>query len=74
MNGSDGSSYYTAASRVNMLREVQNRFKDSALRQVEREYPMVAEAIRADKGNASAVRHGKDLRTTMDKLKAFGGE
>ena len=72
--GSDGDSFYTAASRPNMLRETQNRFKDAALRQVEREFPELANAIRADKGNASAVRHGKNPRTTMETIKNFGGE
>ena len=31
VNGSDGSSWYTASSRANMLREIQHRFQDRAM-------------------------------------------
>ena len=31
VNGSDGSSWYSASSRANMLREIQHRFQDRAI-------------------------------------------
>jgi hypothetical protein len=71
-NGSDGDSFYTNSSRINMLRMVQNEYKDRALRQVQQEYPGLRDAMVADKQNVSAVRHGKQPRTTIDKLRAFG--
>lgn len=41
------------------------RYKDAALRQVEHEHTGLSEASRADKGNASAVRHGKESTVTQ---------
>jgi hypothetical protein len=70
--GNDGDSFYTVSSRVNMLRMIQDQFKDRALYQVEREYPVLADALRADRGNASAVRHGKEKRTAMETIREFG--
>lgn len=39
VNGSDGSSWYQASSRANMLREIQHRFQHRAILQVRWEFP-----------------------------------
>ena len=44
-NGSDGDSSSAASSCVNMLRDVQNQFKDRAFRQVQNEFPALREAL-----------------------------
>jgi hypothetical protein len=45
----NGDSFYTTASHINMLRSVQNDCRDHALGQLEREYPGLSDALRADK-------------------------
>jgi hypothetical protein len=49
VNGSDGSSWYQASSRANLLREIQHRFQDKAMMQVRREYPLLDASMLADK-------------------------
>lgn len=71
-NGSDGSSWYTASSRANMLREVMHRMQDRAFRQVQQEYPALADAMRGDKANRLDVKVGRAPRNTIDKLLEFG--
>ena len=66
-NGSDGDSYYTASSRVNMLRDVQDQFKDRAFRQVQNEFPALREELLADRQNKVDVRTGKTPRNAMEK-------
>lgn len=66
-NGSDGANYYTASSRVNMLRDVQSQFKDRAFRQVQNEFPALREALIADRQNKVDVRTGKTPRNAMEK-------
>ena len=68
VNGSDGDSYYTASSRVNMLRNVQNQFTDRAFRQVQNEFPALREALLADRQNKVDVRTGKSPRNAMEKI------
>ena len=72
MNGSDRDSYYTASSRVNMLRDVQNQFKDRAFRQVQNEFPVLREALLADRQNKVDVGTGKTPRNAMDAILKFG--
>ena len=71
-NGSDGDSYYTASSRVNMLRDVQNQFKDRAFSQVQNEFPALREALLADRQNKVDVRTGKTPRNAMSEVLKFG--
>lgn len=67
-NDSDGDSYDTASSRVNMLRNVQNQFKDRAFHQVQNEFPALREALLADRQNKVDVRTGKSPRNAMEKI------
>ena len=67
-NGSDGDSSSTASSRVNMLRDIQNQFKDRAFRQVQNEFPALREALLADRQNKEDVRTGKTPRNAMEKI------
>jgi hypothetical protein len=63
-NGSDGDSWYTASARANMLREVQQRFQDKAVRLVLDEYPKLREAMHEDRQNKVDVRTGRQLPVT----------
>ena len=67
-NASDGSSWYQASSRANMLREIQHRFQDRAMNQVRQEFPALAEAMRADKQNKLDTRTGRSPRNAMEKI------
>jgi hypothetical protein len=73
-NGSDGANYYTASSRVNMLRDVQSQFKDRAFRQVQNEFPALREALLVDRQNKVDVRRGKTPRNAMEKILDFGAQ
>ena len=66
-NGSDGDSSSTTSSRVNMLRDIQNQFKDRAFRQVQNEFPALREALLADQQNKVDVRTEKTPRNAMEK-------
>ena len=66
-NGSDGDSSSTASSRVNMLRDIQNQFKDRAFRQVQNEFPALREALLADQQNKVDMRTEKTPRNAMEK-------
>lgn len=67
-NGSDGDSSSTASSRMNMLRDVQDQFKDRAFRQVQNEFPALREALLADRHSKVDVRTGKSPRNAMEKI------
>ena len=67
-NGSEGDSSSTASSCVNMLRDVQDQFKDRAFRQVQNEFPALREALLADRQNKVDVRTGKSPRNAMEKI------
>ena len=69
---SDGSSWYTASSRANMLREIQHRFQDRAMLQVRREFPELDAVLRADKENKIDTKVGKTPRNAMSEVLKFG--
>jgi hypothetical protein len=73
-NGSDGDSSSAASSCVNMLRDVQNQFKDRAFHQVQNEFPALHEALLADRQNKVAVRTGKTPRNAMSEILKFGNQ
>ena len=67
-NGSDGDSWYTAGSRVSMLRDVHDQFKTRALRQVKQEFPQLAEALLGDKQNRQAVKKGRETQNPIESI------
>lgn len=71
-NGSDGNSWFTTGSRVSMLRSVHDVFKDRALAQLKREFPEVADALRADKQGKLSMKKGREKADALEVLKQFG--
>jgi hypothetical protein len=66
--GTDGSSCYSAGSRVNMIRDIHHRFQDIPMRQIKKEFPGLADALRADKQNRIAVKHGREVKNPLESI------
>lgn len=51
-----------------MLREIQHRFQDRAMRQVRQEYPLLDAAMHADKQNKLDTKVGRAPRNAMSEI------
>jgi hypothetical protein len=70
--GTDGNSWWSTGSRVAMLRAVHDQYKDRAMHQLQREFPLVKEALHADKVGRLSMKKGREKADPLEVLRQFG--